>query len=199
MKWLKYALFNCLALFAGCQPAGGSAPSKDMPAVSKSPNKPAASAPAADVKLQILDFAGIQRLVASHQGQVVVMDCWSTGCPPCMRDFPQLVALRRKNSGRRSPVFRSASISRGLASPKIAGRKYWRSSRSKTRRSTTCWPAMTPTALYKKMKITSIPVVLVYDRRGKLRATLTEPENENGTPLYKQVGAEVQKLLAEQR
>ncbi len=198
MKWLKYALFNCLALFAGCQPAGGSAPSKDMPAVSKSPNKPAASAPAADVKLQILDFAGIQRLVASHQGQVVVMDCWSTGCPPCMRDFPQLVALAQKFGPQVACISLSFDFE-GIGKPEDRRPKVLAFLEKQDAAFDNVLASDDSDALYKKMKITSIPVVLVYDRRGKLRATLTEPENENGTPLYKQVGAEVQKLLAEQR
>jgi thiol-disulfide isomerase/thioredoxin len=41
----------------------------------------------------VLDYAGIQELIASHQGSVVVVDVWSTSCAPCLREFPGLVAL----------------------------------------------------------------------------------------------------------
>jgi thiol-disulfide isomerase/thioredoxin len=196
MNWLKYTLFICLAAFAGCQPAGGSAPSKDTPVVSKSPDKPSASAPAADVTLQILDYAGIQRLVAGHYGQVVVVDCWSTGCPPCMRDFPQLVALSHKFG----PEVACVSLSfdfEGIGKPEDRRPKVLAFLEKQGAAFDNVLASDDSDALYKKMKITSIPVVLVYDRRGKLRATLTEPENDTGPPLYKQVGAEVQSLLAD--
>lgn len=35
--------------------------------------------------------------VARHRGKIVVLDCWSTSCPPCVREFPGLVALARKH------------------------------------------------------------------------------------------------------
>jgi len=35
------------------------------------------------------------KTVAGHRGRIVVLDCWSTSCPPCVREFPGLVALAR--------------------------------------------------------------------------------------------------------
>ena len=40
-----------------------------------------------------VDHAGLLREVARHQGKVVVLDCWSTACPPCIKEFPGLVRL----------------------------------------------------------------------------------------------------------
>ena len=37
--------------------------------------------------------------VARHRGKVVVLDCWSTSCPPCIREFPGLVALAERFPG----------------------------------------------------------------------------------------------------
>lgn len=37
--------------------------------------------------------------VAGHRGRVVVLDCWSTSCPPCVREFPGLVALAARHPG----------------------------------------------------------------------------------------------------
>ena len=34
--------------------------------------------------------------VAKQQGMVVVLDCWSTSCPPCVREFPKLIAMKKK-------------------------------------------------------------------------------------------------------
>ena len=40
-----------------------------------------------------MDHGELMRTVAAHRGKVVVLDCWSTSCPPCVREFPGLVAL----------------------------------------------------------------------------------------------------------
>ena len=40
-----------------------------------------------------VDHAGLLREVARHRGKVVVLDCWSTACPPCIKEFPGLVRL----------------------------------------------------------------------------------------------------------
>ena len=47
----------------------------------------------ADVRLQILDYDGVQNLIQSHSGKLVVLDAWSTSCGPCIREFPHLVQL----------------------------------------------------------------------------------------------------------
>jgi thiol-disulfide isomerase/thioredoxin len=51
-----------------------------------------AEAPRA-VAVRIVDHAGLTAEIAAHRGKVVVLDCWSTSCPPCVREFPRLVAL----------------------------------------------------------------------------------------------------------
>lgn len=50
---------------------------------------------AADVALEVtpVDHEGLMEEVARHRGKVVVLDCWSTSCPPCVREFPGLVRL----------------------------------------------------------------------------------------------------------
>lgn len=48
------------------------------------------------VSVRVVDHAGLVAEVAAHRGKVVVLDCWSTSCPPCVREFPRLVALAAK-------------------------------------------------------------------------------------------------------
>lgn len=48
------------------------------------------------VDLEICSYEELLQRVASHQGKIVVVDFWSTQCPPCMEEFPHLVALSRK-------------------------------------------------------------------------------------------------------
>jgi len=52
--------------------------------------------PAGSRDVSLVDHADVLAAVASHRGKVVVLDCWSTSCPPCIKEFPGLVALARK-------------------------------------------------------------------------------------------------------
>jgi thiol-disulfide isomerase/thioredoxin len=38
----------------------------------------------------------IMAAAKSHTGKIVVLDVWSTSCPPCLREFPNLVTLSEK-------------------------------------------------------------------------------------------------------
>jgi thiamine biosynthesis protein ThiC len=40
-----------------------------------------------------VDHTGLMQEVARQRGKVVVLDCWSTSCPPCVKEFPGLVRL----------------------------------------------------------------------------------------------------------
>lgn len=46
------------------------------------------------VSVRVVDHAGLVAEVAAHRGKVVVLDCWSTSCPPCVKEFPGLVKLQ---------------------------------------------------------------------------------------------------------
>ena len=45
------------------------------------------------VEVRLVDHAGLMEEVERHRGKVVVLDCWSTSCPPCVKEFPGLVKL----------------------------------------------------------------------------------------------------------
>jgi thiol-disulfide isomerase/thioredoxin len=71
-----------LLTLPGCGPAAG-------PAV-----PPAGPPP---VAVRLVDHDGLLREIGRHRGKVVVLDCWSTSCPPCVKEFPGLVALAAKH------------------------------------------------------------------------------------------------------
>jgi thiol-disulfide isomerase/thioredoxin len=48
------------------------------------------------VDLSVVDLAGLNERVKGLTGKVIVVDLWSTSCIPCMREFPNLVALGTK-------------------------------------------------------------------------------------------------------
>jgi len=53
----------------------------------------AAPAPGQAVAVTLVDHACLLEEVARHRGKIVVLDCWSTSCPPCVKEFPGLVRL----------------------------------------------------------------------------------------------------------
>jgi thiol-disulfide isomerase/thioredoxin len=42
------------------------------------------------------DWAGVQTLVASHVGKIVVVDIWTTTCPACVAELPKFAALQQR-------------------------------------------------------------------------------------------------------
>jgi thiol-disulfide isomerase/thioredoxin len=55
-----------------------------------------ASTLAARQKLTPLDEAVYKRVVASHNGKVLLVDFWATWCSPCLEELPLLVKLEAK-------------------------------------------------------------------------------------------------------
>ena len=45
------------------------------------------------LELMPVDHEGLLREISRHRGTIVVLDCWSTSCPPCVKEFPGLVRL----------------------------------------------------------------------------------------------------------
>ncbi|MFL2863392.1 MAG: TlpA family protein disulfide reductase [Pirellulales bacterium] len=106
--------------------------------------------------------------IESHRGQVVVLDCWSTSCPPCIKEFPGLVDLK-KDYGDTVACLSLSFDYEGFGVPEdvlppvktfleqvSAGDIENLLNRDEA------------DALYKKMNITSVPVVMVWDRNGTL-------------------------------
>jgi thiol-disulfide isomerase/thioredoxin len=48
------------------------------------------------VSVQEIKYPGLQEMVLKNRGKVVVVDFWSTGCPPCIRNFPHMLETQKK-------------------------------------------------------------------------------------------------------
>jgi thiol-disulfide isomerase/thioredoxin len=135
--------------------------------------KPAAERHETKVELQVLDWDGLQQLIAGHRGKVLVMDCWSTSCRPCLEEFPKLVAMHNTYS-REDLVCVSLSFdNEGLdpieevKPPVLAFLEREKATFDNV------LSTLDSDALYKKLEIPAVPAVLVYDRHGELAKKFT--------------------------
>lgn len=65
-------------------------------AASAGPAPVVAAAPAAAPPAQLIDPAGLRKLLDAQRGKVVVLNLWATWCVPCLREIPDLVALEQE-------------------------------------------------------------------------------------------------------
>jgi thiol-disulfide isomerase/thioredoxin len=142
----------------------------------------------AAVSLQTLDYNGIQKLIASHKGKVVVMDCWSTSCEPCIREFPKLVELHKKHGADKVACVSLSFDYEGIGQPEEVqpGVLAFLEKQQATFDNVLC--SEESDTLRKKMELSSIPAVYVFDREGKSKRF-------EGEEAYKEVPKLVEKHL----
>ena len=142
-------------------------------------DKSAPSASKADIPLRVASWEQTKEIIAGHKGKVVVLDLWSTFCPPCVEELPNLVKLHQLHgdnvvclslncnySGGGSPEEERDAILKVLRETKATFQNLISSDADET--------------LYKKVGIASIPVIQVYDRSGKLSKQFDNEKDEYG-------------------
>ena len=72
-----------------------------LPLLADAPPRPGKA-----VALAAVDYDGLGKAIRGLRGKVVVVDIWATWCPPCKREFPELVKLHDKYAADgRDPLF----------------------------------------------------------------------------------------------
>jgi thiol-disulfide isomerase/thioredoxin len=136
-----------------------------------------ADQPDEDVTLLELNWEETKKLIAEHKGKVVVLDAWSTSCPPCMKEFPNLVKLQEKYGEKIACISFSTDYAGIKKKPPETYREkvlaFLRKNRATFQNVLCNEPA---DEVFEKMEIASIPAVFIYDRDGKL---LKRFDNEN--------------------
>ncbi len=144
----------------------------------------------ADIKLHIFSWEETQKLIASKKGKIVVIDAWSTSCVPCIKEFPNLVALHKSQAADVACV----SLNLDYIGLKAKPPEFYRDRVTKflTKHEATFDNVLCSEeieSVCEKLGVPSIPAVLVYDRAGKLVKTFdnSEAENEDEGFTYKDV------------
>lgn len=153
-----------------------------------------------DVQLQLLDHAGVQKRIAENKGKIVVLDVWTTACPPCIREFPGLVKLHNKY-----PREQVACISLSLdylGIKKSPPETYREPVLAFLQKQGASFDNILATEsvddMLDKMELGSPPAVYVYDRDGKLakRFDNEQASSESDEFNYEQIGKLVAELIA---
>lgn len=94
-------LVGCCLSLVGCAPEQAS-PSRGSKSGGSEASTQAAPKPisssakeSAEVDLKVVTYDELVAAVKAQKGKVVVIDAWATFCPPCMREFPNLVQMHK--------------------------------------------------------------------------------------------------------
>ncbi len=158
----------------------------------------AAAQPEPAVTLRLVDRAGLAAEIAACRGRVTVLDCWSTSCPPCVRDFPRLVALSERH--RDTVACLSLSFDyEGIGTPAdVVPKVRAFLEASGARRVTNLLGTEESDALAAQLELVGVPAVFVYDRDGNLLERFDEESARKrlGRPFtYDDVEATVREAL----
>jgi thiol-disulfide isomerase/thioredoxin len=200
-----------LGLF-GCSESP-SPPSAQPPATAKPadmPREPSSSTrdwplappttPQAQISLEVKSWDQTQQLVAAQKGKVVVVDMWSTWCEPCVREFPNLVKLHRAHPN--AVVCLSFNLDYSGAAGETPESFREAVSEFLNKQGATLQNVISSDAtddVFQRLKLGSIPAVLVYGPDGRLAKRFDNDDGlygEEGFTYEKQIVPLVEQLLA---
>ena len=193
--WAKRCMTSALS---GIARRAGILPAVVLACVSVGCGRPA-SAPPSDVRLEFVDHAELLARVESHRGKVVVLDCWSTSCPPCVREFPGLVRLAAAHPDTIACLSLSFDFE-GLGSVEQAAgpvREFLRS--MDATRVENLLSREEADAMYRKLELDSVPAVFVWRRDGSLARRFDDDDARRRLGrafTYEDVAVEVRACLA---
>jgi thiol-disulfide isomerase/thioredoxin len=185
---------------ANTAPSGGNTPPADS-AGDRTPTPPAAAEPTVpepqaitEVTLDLLPWDDVHAILKSHQGKIVVLDCWATYCDPCRREFPGLVKLSRELPPG-DVVYISLSLDETGDEAKALAFLQEQDSLMKNILCTT-----DTDQLYDEiLKIGSIPAVFVYGRDGEIAQLFAGGTPDGGEFTYEEHIAPYVRELAAQK
>jgi thiol-disulfide isomerase/thioredoxin len=155
--------------------------SPDEPEQPESPADPdTRETPAATetVELQLIEWSGVEELIASYPDRVVVVDLWATYCAPCRKEFPGLVEL----SGKYPDSVACISVSLDDIGDQEAVMEFLREQNA-TIDNVLC--TTDPDTLYDEiLKIGAIPAIFVYGQDGEIRRQFVGPAEDGGDHTY---------------
>ena len=138
------------------------------------------------VELHVVKLTELFNVIKSHKGKIVVVDVWSTGCAPCVEEFPHFVELQHKYEAKNVVCI---SVSLNESEQKESALKFLRNQKATT---ANYLVGDEQTELREAWDFDGIPVCRVYAPSGELAQQFT---NDKKVFTYADVEPVVQKLL----
>ena len=163
----------------------------------EAPEQPEETEP---VTLKILDWEQTRALVETHREKVVVMDLWSTACPPCIVEFPNLVSLHQQRADQVACISVSLDYAGFDDEPVESYQEKvltFLESQGATLENVLC-ATDSETIFNEKIDHGSMPVVYVFDQAGKLAAQFPDLEDPKEFTYQADIIPVVDALLAGQ-
>jgi thiol-disulfide isomerase/thioredoxin len=167
----RLSLVIAIMSLAGCQPS----------AATPAPG----SAAAQGSNLITGDAKTLDKMIASHKGQVVFVDCWATWCGPCVEGFPHTVALAKKYAPEGLATI-AVSFDQLDDEPQV--REFLTKQGAKFDNLLSKYDGVSQAAAI-DFGVEALPQYRLYDRQGQLRAKWEGKSDE--------IEPKIQELLAE--
>jgi thiol-disulfide isomerase/thioredoxin len=188
----RVCLLALAIALTGCeQESSTEQPAHDVAAHTAASSSPDVSEAVADVavptetvQLTIATFDELQALIEASKGRIVVVDYWSTSCPPCMTEFPGLVAIHNELPRDQVRCVSASLDYEGLADFPIEECRQAALEFLEQQKSTLdnfILSENSLTVMDDKLKIGSIPAVFVFGADGKLARLFDESSGESFT------------------
>ncbi len=117
----------------------------------------------AAIKAVPVTYDGLKQEILKHRGKVVVLDFWSTTCPPCIKSFPRFIEMQQKH-GDKGLVVISVSLDDAKDEERVDG----------ANKMLTRLKSPLRNLIYddkfdylKKLDYEGLPFYYVFDRQGK--------------------------------
>jgi len=172
IRTARHALFVLSVFAAGC---GESAAKPDNTPVAAAPAKEADAEGA--VKLEKVKFDEFARRMANKNAKYTLVDVWASWCAPCKENFPHVVEMHKKYSGKGLAVASLSFDDPAEAKQVHAAQEFLAEKKA----------VMTNYLLdeeqgvgNEKLNVNSIPAVFIYGPDGKevKRFTWDDPDNQ---------------------
>ena len=122
------------------------------------------------IDVKVVKYDGLKEAVLQNRGKVVVVDFWSTSCPPCIRNFPHMLETQKKY-GKLGLVSLSVSLDKVDNDLGETPEKMKEKVVNRLRKLGSNIPNLlldeSDQVVQEKLRIDSIPSVYVFNRQGK--------------------------------
>lgn len=145
--------------------------------------------PVSEAELRSIDAPDLAGVLASHRGQVVLVDFWATWCKPCVELFPHAAELHRRFRDRGLAV---VTISLDDPDSRPAVRRFLAERAAATENFLSLYGVGPAAFSAFGINDGALPHVRLYDRQGKLRRTFV---SGGQTIESKKIEQEIEALL----